>query len=309
MKSKYLKKIYPLIKDLLYIFALPFFLYFLFVFLYQFLHSQFHKINTIKINIKPKFKVKTTPIKFSQNQNELIQEFSLKYIKSGTFIMGSPSYEYNRMNDEGPQKKITISKDFYISQYELSQKLWHKYMGTNPSFFINDQFPVDSVSWEMVRSFIKILNVKYKCKTPDALSLIDKNGLSIINKGCFRLPTEAEWEYVARANIKGAYAKNKTSQKSFLLKRTKNIGTYQANNFGLHDLHGNVWEWVQDGYHIDFYKSSLLIDPVNNINLKKRVIRGGNWKYNNSMLRTAQRNYNTPDYKYFFLGFRLVYVI
>jgi len=263
-----------------------------------------------------------------------IIEMEFARIKAGRFIMGSPdgrngsSKEMTRDDDE-KQHEVTISRDYYLGKYEVTQGQWKIVMGSNPSYFsrCGSDCPVEEVSWDGVQTFILRLN--------EVLQASGKNYK-------YRLPTEAEWEYAARAGTTEAtYNGNLTlsginnipeldkiawyggnSEATYVgaydcsdwsgmqypkitLCGTQPAGGKSQNSWGLHDMLGNVWEWVADRYTA--YPKDPVIDPK--INGQKtnayRVYRGGGWGYNASFCRAAKRNRRTPDYKHYNLGFRL----
>jgi formylglycine-generating enzyme required for sulfatase activity len=158
-------------------------------------------------------------------------------IPAGDFDMGSPSNEEGRWDNEGPVHQVNISKAFYMSKYEVTQKQWRDVMGSSPSYFKGDDLPVESVSWNDVQDFIKKLNEK-------------EGG----NK--YRLPSEAEWEYAARAGTATRYSfgddESKLGDYAWYMvnsgDKTHDVGQKKPNPWGLYDMHGNVWEWVQDIY-------------------------------------------------------------
>lgn len=212
-------------------------------------------------------------------------------ISSGSFMMGSPITEKDRSDNER-QHLVTISKDFYMGKYEVTQAQWKAIMGNNPSSFKGNNLPVENVSWEDAQEFIKKLNAK--------------------GEGTYRLPTEAEWEYAARGgnsgkwcfgddeNESGKYAWDSSNAGS----KTHEVGMKQPNNFGLYDMHGNVWEWCQDWY--GDYSSSAQTDPTGATSGSRRVIRGGSWRDGARFLRSANRNSISPLLHFTFLGFRLI---
>ena len=165
--------------------------------------------------------------------NTIDMEFVL--IQPGEFDMGSYANETGRYDDEVPVHHVAISEAFYLGKYEITQKQWHEVMGDNPSYFKGDDLPVESVSWDDVQEFIKKLNKKEHTHK-------------------YRLPSEAEWEYAARAGTTTQYFfANDDSKLGEYAWHSKNsggkthlVGKKEANPWGLYDIYGNVWEWVQD---------------------------------------------------------------
>ncbi|NQZ60588.1 bifunctional serine/threonine-protein kinase/formylglycine-generating enzyme family protein [Crocosphaera sp.] len=168
-------------------------------------------------------------------------------IPGGTFMMGSPESEEGRDDDEA-QQQVTVD-DFYIGKYEVTQEQWQAIMGNNPaSFKKGGKYPVEKVSWNDCQEFCEKLS--------------EKTGLT------FTLPTEAQWEYACRAgtttpfyygetlstdiaNYNGKYVYGE-SKKGVYRQETTEVGSFPANGFGLHDMHGNVWEWCQDDYEKNY---------------------------------------------------------
>ena len=221
--------------------------------------------------------------------NSIGMEFVL--IPSGTFKMGSSNGE----SDEKPIHSVTISEAFYMGKYEVTQKEWKAVMGDNPSSFKGDKLPVEQVSWNDIQEFIKKLNQK-------------EGGTK------YRLPTEAEWEYAARAgsNSKWSFGDNESQLGDYAWygsnsnSQTHPVGQKKPNKYGLYDVHGNVWEWVQDWYDSNYYSSSPKTDSKGPSSGSYRVLRGGGWNYNAVDARSADRGNSYPGSRYSDIGFRLV---
>jgi formylglycine-generating enzyme required for sulfatase activity/uncharacterized caspase-like protein len=195
-------------------------------------------------------------------------------IPAGTFQMGSN--DWDARDDEKPVHRVHITQPFYLGKYEVTQGQWLVVMGTNLSKFAGDpNLPVESVSWDDVQEFIRRLNNQAGGTT-------------------YRLPTEAEWEYAARAgtttrwsfgddaNQLGRYAWYEGNAG----RRTHPVVQLQPNAWGLYDMYGNVWEWVQDWY--GKYASDAAVDPAGPSTGSSRVIRGGCWLWLNQC-RSASR--------------------
>ena len=225
---------------------------------------------------------------------------TFKLIPAGNFIMGSPTDEPGRWIGE-TQHQITLTKGFYMQTTEVTQGQWKMVMGSNPSYFSNcgDDCPVEQVSWNDVQGFISELNK--------------------LGEGNYRLPTEAEWEYAARAGSTTALANGVITVTG--CEHDPNlhaIGWYcgnsgntmhpvaqkQPNAWGLYDMHGNVWEWCQDWY--GFYDTGPLTDPIGAPSGLYRVNRGGSWYHGAGLCRSASRGTDEPDNSYHCYGFRLV---
>lgn len=226
-------------------------------------------------------------------------------IPPGSFLMGSPLTEAKRNKDEGPQRRVNIKYEFYMSRYEITQEEYEKVMGHNPAYFQNcPECPVEQVTWNDAKEFIQKLNANK-------------------DNYFYRLPSEAEWEYSARAGTRTIFAfgndlsSNEANfngdfpygeaNKGENLQKTTEVGRYKPNNWGLYDMHGNVWEFCEDVYNPSYEK--LPIDGSPNLSLgdlNSRVIRGGSWFYTGSYLRSADRVKSLPNYKISNVGFRIV---
>ena len=218
---------------------------------------------------------------------ELAEEIEFVRIPAGTFRMGSKSKL--AVANERPQMKVRISRAFEIGKYEVTQLEWWEVMGgRNPSSQCR-RCPITGVSWNEVQEFIRILN-----QAAGQGTLI-------------RLPTEAEWEYAARAGTKGErYAADLDAiawHSGNSGGRVHQVGEKQPNAFGLHDMLGNAWEWVQDWYGP--YPGSSVTDPDGPNSGSARVVRGCGWGYGASNCRTAYRYAYAPSNRSGILGFRL----
>jgi formylglycine-generating enzyme required for sulfatase activity len=234
-------------------------------------------------------------------RNSLGMELVL--IPAGEFLMGStdrqigfPDGEVTE-EDERPVHKVRISQPFYLGKYEVTQAQWEAVMGNNPSLFKGDpNRPVEHVSWEDVQKFIRWLQARE-------------------GDVHYRLPTEAEWEYACRAGSTTAYSFG--YQRSRLDEyawydaidtggQTHPVGQLKPNAWGLYDMHGNVWEWVQDWY--GEYPAEAVTNPQGPSSGSDRVRRGGSWFAGDSgwSCRSASRSHSPPDSRTGFLGFRLL---
>jgi formylglycine-generating enzyme required for sulfatase activity len=206
----------------------------------------------------------------------------------GTFMMGSPDSESGRYSDEGPQHQVTISKAFELQTTEVTQSQWQAVMGSNPSKFKGPDLPVEMVSWDDAQAFITKLNAM-------------GDGYR------YRLPTEAEWEYAARAGTTGPYAGDLDAMAWYAPNSggtTHPVGTKAPNAWGLFDMHGNVWEWVQD--FAGKYSASAVTDPVGPSSGSGRVLRGGSWYHESQYCRSAFRIGGSPGFRGGILGLRLL---
>lgn len=234
-------------------------------------------------------------------RNSLGMEFRL--VPAGEFLMGSDDGQ----RDEQPVHQVRISQPFYLGTYEVTQQQWLEVMGENPSQHQDHpERPVENVSWEDVQEFIRRLNQR-------------DSGTQ------YRLPTEAEWEYAARSGDGRKYPWGNAFNGQWLNfcdrrctfktshakiddghRQTAPVGSYEAGTspFGVYDLAGNVWEWVQDRYGP--YASGMVTDPHGPASGSNRVIRGGSWTGSSRCCRAADRYTFPPDTRSGNVGFRLL---
>jgi len=207
-------------------------------------------------------------------------------IPAGTFQMGS----LNGASNERPAHEVTITQPFYLQKTEVTQHQWVEFMGSYPGDFpsCGPTCPVDRVSWNMIQDFLAVLNAA----EPGAN---------------YRIPTEAEWEYAARAGTTGDFGGSGTAENmGWYLEnsggRTHFAASKQANAFGLFDMHGNVGEWVQDWYSATYYGVSPATDPLGPATGTNRVIRGGSVDRPLSEARSAFRRGGAPTSGWTFYG-------
>jgi formylglycine-generating enzyme required for sulfatase activity len=234
------------------------------------------------------------------------------FIPPGTFRMGSPTNEVDRWDWEGPQTAVTISRGYWLGKYEVTQGEYLAVMGSNPSYFSTNNgyaedlnLPVEQVSWNEATNY---------CAT---LTQRERSAGRIGTDSVYRLPTEAEWEYACRAwtstrfsygddpgytNLTGYawYSGNSADM-------THPVGQKLPNPWGLHDMHGNVFEWCQDWW--GNYPGRIAVDPQGPATGSRRVIRGGGWDYWYWIAwgwRSALRDSISPGDGGIFIGFRIL---
>ncbi len=258
-------------------------------------------------------------------------------LPAGTFTMGSPADEPGRQSDEGPQKETSFSQPLYMMVNEVAQWQWAAVvdwgvfwghladgeLNRDPSSNKDGSFPVTNVSYIDVQTWLGALNLLD--------SRLNCNGT--LPEACYRLPTEAEWEYGARAGTTTAYANqygfdagdtetggglnsNLAAMGWYEWNRTnhdygdgiKPILRKQANSWGLYDMHGNAWEWCRDWYQLDYYSDMQRpgTDPEGPAAGSYRVVRGGGWRSDADLARSASRDGGWPVLRGDYLGFRLV---
>ncbi len=215
----------------------------------------------------------------------------LVFIPPGTFTMGSPKTEPDRISNE-TQHQVTFKQGFRIGVTEVTQKQWQQVMGSNPSFFKGDDLPVEHVTWHEAEEFCQRLSRKEQTR--------------------YRLPTEAEWEYACRAGTKTAYYTGRDKAALDIAgwyqgnsgNQSHPVGQKKPNPWGLYDMHGNVSEWCVKRPDADASKStSAQLDREEKM---LRDLRGGSWGLGASDCRSASRHRNAASYRFFDLGLRVV---
>lgn len=232
-------------------------------------------------------------------------------IEPGRFLMGSRDDDRAASDNERPQHPVTITKPFYLARHEITQRQWLAVMGessftqmrSNPYYDLpgmaqrlNHPDHPATVSWNEAQAFLAMLNQRE-------------------GNGRYRLPTEAEWEYAARAGTTTAYSfgddvrelgRHAWYGEDFATGSTHRVGQKQPNPWGLYDVHGNVWEWVQDWFDAGYYARSPTTDPQGPESGSQRVVRGGSWHVTATSWRSAFRRSYDPNYRGISIGFRPV---
>lgn len=231
----------------------------------------------------------------------------LVLLPRGSFLMGSPENEAGRWDEEGPQHQVTIDYDLAVGKYPVTFEEWDAFAAETGGYQPDDagwgrgRRPVINVSWDDAQAYVRWLS--------------QKTGKP------YRLLSESEWEYAARAgtstpfstgqtittgqaNFDGNYTYNGSS-KGVYREKTVSVGSFAANAFGLYDMHGNVHEWVQDCWTNNYNGAPNNGGAVEGNNCASRVLRGGSWNYSPGILRSAYRNYISPVLRVHFYGFRV----
>jgi len=245
----------------------------------------------------------------------------LRLIPPGSFTMGSPDSELGRQYDESPQHRVTIAYPLWVGKYEVTQAQWLAVMGSNPSNFQGPgDRPVESVGWEECQTFVETLN-------------------SLPGGGGYRLLSESEWEYACRAGTTTAFHGGEITVEAGLDPvldglgwfgrnsggTTHQVGQKRANAWGLHDMHGNLYEWVEDDWHNSYCAewTTVVRPPLPPVRVctaphpadgsawvgkprgSARVLRGGSWYDDAGICRSAIRGWYGPAGRRDDLGFRL----
>jgi formylglycine-generating enzyme required for sulfatase activity len=234
----------------------------------------------------------------------------LVLVPPGVYFMGSPARRPPADSDEFPRHLVRIVRPFYLGATAVTQQQYETVMGVNPSYF-GPQGPGSGLVRDLDHRTLPVESVSYR----DTLEFCRKLSARTIErraKRTYRLPQEAEWEYACRGCIcHAAFCFG-----SRLSSRTARFGgndgghpvpvaSFAPNLFGLHDMHGNVWEWCQDWYDDDYYSLSPEVDPPGPKVGQRRVLRGGGWSTPAELCRSALRGHNTLDARHNYNGFRV----
>jgi formylglycine-generating enzyme required for sulfatase activity len=242
----------------------------------------------------------------------LVNSVGMKFVlvPAGTFRMGSPEGEPGARSNEMPARNVILTQPYYLGVAPVTQEIYRAAAGINPSRFTapaggGPQHPVECVSWHDAALFCKTLS-----------SLPEEHEA----KRIYRLPTEAEWECACRAGGGTIYAYGdilSPLQANYAFRsadgeppeRTTKVMQYPANNFGLFDMHGNVWEWCHDWYDEGHYANGPTRDPQGAAEGKHRVVRGGCWRSQAATCRSAYRNALMPHNRDPYTGFRVTFSV
>jgi formylglycine-generating enzyme required for sulfatase activity len=224
-----------------------------------------------------------------------------RWLEPGRFLMGSPGEEPERETwGKETQHEVRLTKGFWLADTTVSQELWQFVMRSNPSHFQGRDLPVENVSWHEAQLFLQRLN-------------------AMVPRLNARLPTEAEWEYACRAGTVTPFAFNQISPdqvnyngsypyqgsaKGLFRRKTVAVGSLPANNWGLYEMHGNVWEWCQDWW-IDDLGCDTVVDPQGPESSEFRVVRGGSWFLSGKGVRSAVRGRFAAEFRNDRIGFRI----
>lgn len=258
----------------------------------------------------------SAPVKQRETWQDPVTGMKFVKIEGGCFQMGQNPTEQRYLKrdsanenfekyfaDELPQHKVCV-EEFWMGSHEVTQGEWQKVMEFNPAVFQDgENYPVEMVSWDDAQNFLTKFNL-------------------LNNTSQFRLPSEAEWEYAARAGTTSIYNTGdaiKSTEANFngtfpfglnlrdeYRKSTMPVGSFPANAFGLYDMHGNVWEWCNDWYNPDYYKQEIIQNPPGPEASQMKVLRGGSWFRYSAHIRSATRYKNKQSGQYADTGFRVV---
>lgn len=232
-------------------------------------------------------------------------------LPAGAFVMGSPENEEGRMYSEGPQHRVTLGYRFAMGRYPVTFAQYDHFCDATKRKKPKDQ------SWG--RGTRPVINVRWQDAQAYCGWLAKQTGK------IYRLPSEAEWEYACRAGTTTPFSFGETIStdqanydgnytygsgvKGLYREQTVEVGSYPANVWGVHDMHGNVWEWVEDVWHDNYdgapSDGSAWTDGQGKESSHIRVVRGGSWYYDPRYLRSAIRYRTQPDNRYYVLGFRV----
>ena len=219
-------------------------------------------------------------------------EFPFRWAPPGEFLMGSSAGEEGRDADAETRHPVELTRGFWILETEVTQQMYQAVTGTNPSEFQGANLPVDTVTWHDAAAFCTAW--REKARLPESLTV--------------RLPSEAEWEYACRAGTLGAYYKP-IETAGWIGEETETgsthpVGEKEPNDWGLYDMHGNLWEWTADSWYD--YTAEKMTDPRGPAEGAVKVDRGGCWDSKPEEARSAWRGVYEAERSSRFVGFRFI---
>ena len=281
------------------------------------IHNHLTMVRTFELPPNGSFVWEVDPVPIpgpTAGQSWTLPYFGIPFawVSPGSFAMGSPLPEHARLPNEGPPTQVRFTDGFWVGLYEVTQGHYREIMGQNPSQFGNPRRPVEGVTWYEAKSFCETLNrfEREAGRLPDGY--------------IYRLPTEAEWEYAARAgtttpfyfgseadaskgHFRGVYPRDRSDGQRSPEGGygTATVGRYPPNPWGLHDIHGNVREWTLDVFNARL-PGDALVDPQPRTEGSRIAVRGGGWEDSAARVRSAAREQVSPDVESNAIGFRVV---
>ncbi|MCC4768093.1 SUMF1/EgtB/PvdO family nonheme iron enzyme [Methanosarcina sp. DH1] len=258
-------------------------------------------INTIRYYLKTEETEESSILALADNPNDTetfvspFTDMQFALIPAGEFEMGSPLEEKDRSDSESPIHKVKINNSFYLGKSAVTQKQWKKIMGNNPSYCKGEDHPVEMISWNEAQEFVIKLN---------EMEGTDK----------YRLPSEAEWEYACRAGTQTRcfFGEDESKLDEYVWHagnsgdKTHVIGCKKPNPWGLYDINGNVWEWVQDNWYDNYNGAPSDGSAWEDGSSSDRVSRGCSWLCETGLCRSAGRFKRKTESRLANLGFRLL---
>ncbi|PKL79907.1 MAG: hypothetical protein CVV25_06410 [Ignavibacteriae bacterium HGW-Ignavibacteriae-4] len=244
--------------------------------------------------------VKTNSIPISVS---LTPKYDTVRVSAGKFMMGALS----GFSDETPIHEVTLSRDLYVFSYEVTKELWSQVMDTLIIPADEFRFPADSITWLRAIEFCNKMSDIYGLDK--AYNLVGPNVTFDYNANGWRLPTEAEWEFFCKAGTDEDFSGNGDINQMGYFDSNSGLNSHKVgekliNQYGLYDIHGNMWEWCWDKYEETFYTSNPMIDPTGPVTGGRHVMRGGSYQDGFNFARISNRSINKIDYKS--IGLRLV---
>ncbi len=248
------------------------------------------KVNGVKTN--------TIPINIA-----LTPKYDTVRVNASKFMMGALS----GFSDETPIHEVTLTRDLYVFSYEVTKELWSQVMDTLILPADEFRFPADSITWLQAIEFCNKMSDVYGLDK--AYNLVGPNVTFDYNANGWRLPTEAEWEFICAAGTDEDFSGNGDINQMGYFDSNSGLNSHKVgekliNQYGLYDIHGNMWEWCWDKYEENYYTTNPVTDPTGPVTGGRHVMRGGSYQDGFNFARVSNRSINKIDYKS--IGLRLV---